>query len=301
MGSAILLFLPACSAGLYALASLLIKRGFETGASQRQAFHITNLAIGLAYGPLYLLHRGSFPWSRIHEPAITAAAFYLGGWLGFVALRRADVSMVTPLLGTKAVFVAAASLVLLREAPSSLLWFAAILTALGVLVMNRDGSAPVTRPQGSRLIAILASLGSAACFGVSDVFVRKWAPSFGPWAFLPTASLLVALASYLAARTQGVQLVGKEVRLSRWLAAGAFLTAVQAIGIGVALSFHPNPTAVNIVYASRGLWTIVLVWLLGAFLNLHEIRHGHHILLGRLAGTLLITAAILLAILDQAR
>ncbi len=301
MGSSSLLVLPACSAAIYALASLLFKRGFESGAGKRHAFHLTNLAVGLTYAPLYLLHKDAFPWSRLHEPAITAATFYLGGWLSFLALRRADVSIVTPLLGTKAVFVAAASLLLLREIPSVLLWSAAILTAVGILVMSRANKSALPVPPGHRFVPIAASLAGAACFGVSDVFVRKWAPSFGPWAFLPTASVLVALASYIVARIQGLLLLGKGVPLSGWLTAGALLTAAQAIGIGIALSFHPNPTAVNIVYSSRALWTIALVWLCGSFLDLHEIRQGHGVLVNRLVGTLFITAAILLAILDQSR
>ncbi|HUF61862.1 MAG TPA: EamA family transporter [Verrucomicrobiales bacterium] len=301
MGSSLLLILPACSAALYALASLLFKRGFESGAGKRHAFHLTNLAVGLTYAPLYLLHRDAFPWSRLHEPALTAATFYLGGWLSFLALRRADVSIVTPLLGTKAVFVAAASIVLLREVPSLLLWSAAVLTAVGILIMNRAHKTALPLSFGDRIVPISAALAGAACFGISDVFVRKWAPSFGPWAFLPAASVLVALASYIAIRVQGLQTIRKGYRPCRWLVAGALLTAAQAIGIGIALSFHPNPTAVNIVYASRALWTIALVWLCGSFLDLHEIRQGHGVLVNRLAGSLFITGAIVLAVLDQER
>ena len=50
--------------------------------------------------------------------------------------------------------------------------------------------------------------------------------------------------------------------------------------------------AVNAVYSSRGLWSVLLVLTLGHRLARDERRLGRKLLLFRLAGAILLTAAI---------
>jgi hypothetical protein len=53
-----------------------------------------------------------------------------------------------------------------------------------------------------------------------------------------------------------------------------------------------DATAVNIVYGTRGLWSVLLVWLAGRWLGSDEGSRGATVLGGRLAGAALMTAAV---------
>jgi hypothetical protein len=60
-----------------------------------------------------------------------------------------------------------------------------------------------------------------------------------------------------------------------------------------AIGTFGHATVVNIVYSSRGMWSVVLVWLVGHwFQNTERAEQGHTIMATRFAGSGLILAAI---------
>jgi hypothetical protein len=86
-----------------------------------------------------------------------------------------------------------------------------------------------------------------------------------------------------------------------WAWAGALFIAVQAMVMGIGLALFDDATGINIVYASRGLWVIALVVAFGKWLGNSEHRDQGRGFLWRVAGTLLLSAAIVIAVLDRAR
>jgi hypothetical protein len=52
-----------------------------------------------------------------------------------------------------------------------------------------------------------------------------------------------------------------------WLLPGAVLLAMQAAGMAFTLGTHGRATAANILYSTRGLWSVLAVGLLGAWLG----------------------------------
>ena len=48
-----------------------------------------------------------------------------------------------------------------------------------------------------------------------------------------------------------------------WTVASGVIIAIQAIMIGLALGFFNDATGINVMYASRGLWAVVLVFWFG--------------------------------------
>jgi len=83
----------------------------------------------------------------------------------------------------------------------------------------------------------------------------------------------------------------------KWIFAGIALSGLQALLITGTIAFWKNAVGVNIVYATRGFWSIVFVWTLGRWIKNDEratIGAGGMSL--RLAGATLIFAAIVLAV-----
>ena len=82
----------------------------------------------------------------------------------------------------------------------------------------------------------------------------------------------------------------------RWLAPGAALLGLQACGIAYAIIVFRSATTTNIVYNSRGVWSVLLVWTVGHWFDNAERAQGHGVMGRRLAGLLLLLAAIFLVV-----
>ncbi len=292
------LLLPLCAAAIYALSSVLIKRGLAEGVGMNQSFHWTNFAVAAVFAPLLLLETAVVRWDLILHPLLVTVAFFLGTWLTFLSIRLGDVSLVTPLMGTKVVFVAIGVVVIAGVMPPTALWIAAALTALGIFLM---GAGDFGKKAAGHASAVATALLSAAIFGVCDVLVGMWSSGFGAMTFLALSSIGVGVISGLVWLAQGRPSLRLSVQGRRFALYGALLVGVQAVMMGLALSYFNDATGINVAYASRGLWAIVLIGAVGPRFGNHE-RHGSgKSFAWRVAGTLLLTAAIVLAVVARAR
>jgi hypothetical protein len=64
----------------------------------------------------------------------------------------------------------------------------------------------------------------------------------------------------------------------------------------LAIGIWRQPTAVNIVYSSRGLVSVILVWAIGHWFHNAEQQLGRRALGYRMVGALLMIAAIVLVL-----
>lgn len=293
----IYLLLPLASAIIYALGSIVIKRALKEGVTMDQSFHLTNFAVGIMFLPLLAFEKAAIDWTEVWKPIVMGVTFFIGTWLTFVGIRRGDVSLVTPIMGTKVVFVAIGIVIMTGTSPSVPLWIAAFLTAAGILLMG-----VADMKEGQHLVfTILITLASAAIFGLCDVLVSTWSPGFGAPTFLAIGSLAVAVFSLMMWLLQKAPSLRLTTGGKRWAWWGAFFIGLQAIGMGVGLSFFDDATGINVVYASRGLWVIFLVLLFGTYLGNREHHDKGRDFLWRVAGTVILTIAIVIAVVDRAR
>ncbi len=290
------LLLPLASAIIYSLGSVFIKRALKEGATMDQTFHLTNWTVGLLFLPLFLFENQAVNWSLIWMPLVMGVVFFFGTWATFLGIRIGDVSLVTPLMGTKVVFVAIGVVVMLRQMPSNALWIASILTAVGIFLMGwRDFRSKAA----GMSFAIFITLVSAALFGVSDVLVSWWAGDFGPMTFLTLSSVGVALLSLILWIIQGRKSFSMPATARRPAILGGVMIGLQAIGMGLALSFFDDATGINVVYSSRGLWAILLIGFLGTLLGNNERHTSCKTFWWRAFGTVLLTIAVVIAVLDR--
>lgn len=279
------------AAVVYAAGALVVKRSAELGVGIWRTAFVANLTIGILFLPLLLLGGAIHPelwW----QPVLTGACFVAGQWLTFIALEGGDASVATPVLGLKVILVAALVTLVGGEVLPGRLWAAALLATLGVALLNRRGKG--TEHHGVTRTVVTAAL-AAAAYAVFDVLVQWWTPRWGVGRFLPLALGSAALLSFGFLARFRAPLSAIPRPAWPWLLAGSVMLGLQSMLFVCTIAFWGQAATSNVAYSSRGLWTIVLIWLAGHWVGSREQAHGR-ILAWRLAGALLMMSAIVLVV-----
>lgn len=287
------LLLPLMAAIVYAASGLFYKRAFHEGVGLARSFFISNVGVGLAFLPLLLLEERPIPWRDLLYPVATGVVFFLGNVLNFMAIRAGDVSLVTPLMGAKVIFVAMISALLFGFKLQPGHWWAAALTTTGVFML---GATDFARGRGLGKATICALSGSFL-FALSDTMLQRWGGPFGVFNFVPLLFGTVALLAFTLIPAFRAPLRQISKPGWKWLLIASAMTATQVLLITGAIGFFHDATGVNVVYSTRGLWSIVLVCAIGGWIGNTERLMAGRAMVWRLSGALLISAAVALAVL----
>jgi drug/metabolite transporter (DMT)-like permease len=213
-------------------------------------------------------------------------------WM-FFSLQRGDVSIATPILGLKILLVALFTTLLLAQSLTWQLWLAAALSTIGIASLNHPGA---HRKRANATATILSAGASAASFALFDVLVQKWSPAWGVGRFLPLAIGLVGLLSFALIPLFPSPLGRLPRPAWRWLGVGGGLFALQALLFISGIAQFGQATASNVIYSSRGVWSIVGVSLLGHWFHSSEAHLGRSILRWRLFGATLMFTGIVMVL-----
>lgn len=290
------LLLPFVAGFFYALSALFTKRAFREQVGTVRTLFLSNWTMGPLIASLGFLHRGEIPLELAWQPLVCGGIFFCGQVLTFVAIRLGDVSVMTPMMGTKILFVAFGSVLFTGQAVPGSQWVGAVIAAVAIVLL---GVGDLHGGRGT-LPAMLCAMGSAACYGISDALLSAWAPAFGRFAFLSTMFICLAVLSFGLIPFFQAPLRAIRREAWRWLLPGVLILAVQSSTISLTLALFGNPTAVNIVYSVRGMWSIALVVWLGRSFGLDEHKVGRAVLVQRAAGSVLLTTAIAVVMLRPA-
>ncbi|RMF38633.1 MAG: EamA/RhaT family transporter [Planctomycetota bacterium] len=303
------LVLPLLASVLFVCGLLFVKAAGSRGVRAWTVTFWANQWSALLFSSLWLLG-GTIPdWSLWWQPVGIAVLFLLGQALTFATIEHGDVSVATPILGSKVILVACLLALLVGQPLRSEEWWAVGLATLGVglvqWVPRRRGDSvsekadqnlrPTHRPVITALLALLASL----AFAAFDVAVQSWSPNWGPGRIIPLSFWIVALFSWVIwpAVQSGrgwPQIVKVQVM------AGTWLIALQALCIVYTLSAFGDAARVNVVYAVRGMWGVLLAWWVARMWGGSEAEWGRSVMLVRLAGAGLLSVAVALVILAAA-
>ena len=290
------LFIPLMAAGMYAAGSLFYKRAYAQGLGIMEAFYWLNFTGMVVFGPL-LFWAGEWPaLTEFWKPAATAGMIFFGTAATFAAMRAGDISLVTPLMGTKVVLTALVAVVLAGTRLPVGLWVAAGLTTLGILVLGwRD----LRRGQG-KAAAVGWCLLSSLIFAGADVSIGHWAAGFGRAAFLGTVFVGIGVLSLATVRWQAPASFRVPAAARPFLLLGAVVMTLNTFAMALCIAGFNDPTGVNIVYGTRGLCSLALVWFVGRrwFGNEERETAGEAMRL-RLVGSLLILSAVVVAVLAR--
>lgn len=280
------LILPLFSSVVYAAGTLFLKRALELGQAPRRVLVGSNLAMSLCFLPLLFwakVPRESFPAWMWLMPPLCSFLFFLGQVGTFRALAGGDVSVATPVLGSKVVLTAVGSACLLPGQVAAKFWIGSALCSLGVGLLSWS----VGERKKGALRAVGWGLMAAASFSLTDVLVAKVAPHIGLALFGP---LMMSGLAVLSAFVLPVWVWGGLARgLGRgWLITGVIFIGVQSVGVLAGIVISGDPIGVNVVYALRGLWSVGLVFWLGSWVGNQEAE-----LPGRVLGTRALGAGLL--------
>ena len=287
----VFLILPFFCSLVYAIGALLLKRSMETGHPPRHAMVACNLAIALFSLPLLFLAKsppaGLSLWVWLTAPACSGL-FFFGQIATFRALARGDVSVATPVLGTKVLMTALIGAVFLPGGVDLRLWLGALLGTGGVALV---GWHPGARPEKMGP-AVGWSLLAAASFSLTDVLVAKVANQvgfclFGPWMMAGMAA--ISLIRVPSREWRGIGVAGRGWI---WAWAGALLIGLQGSFLYAAIGLSGDPVGVNVVYAVRGLWSVLLVALVGKRLGDRGEEGSRRVLFWRGLGASLLLGAV---------
>ena len=233
------------------------------------------------------------PVTLLWQPAIVGGLFLAGQLLTFLAVARGDVSVAAPVLGVKVLIVPAASWLFFGEELSARVWIAAAIAMIGIaFVQSRDVTV-----HRSRIVASVGFAFLAACSMTAfDLLIQRWAPIWGAGYLLPItfASAAILALAFLPLADRPAEL--KRMHVIPLLAVGALFMSIQAIGMTVTLGLFGDATRVNIVYSLRGLWGVLLTWLLARHVTATTPGPSHRTMVMRLIGALLIAISVVIAV-----
>lgn len=287
--------IPLVCAVLYVIAALMLKRASALGVGPWRIGFLANWVMFFVFLPWGLLQPGAdgpMP-SSFWQPALNGLLFLSGQTFIFLALQKGDVSVTTPVMGTKVLLVAMFTLLLHAGTVSGRWWVAAALSTSAVALLH-FGEPQAGRTRVGRTV-LLAGL-SALSFSLCDVLLQKWSGAWGSGRYVMLMFLCNALYSFVFVPFFRAPLRALDRQAWCWTGAGALLLALNNAGIAVAISVWKSPITVNIVYSVRGLLSVVFVWAIGHWFANEEKHLTPRVFQARFAGAVLMLAAILLVL-----
>lgn len=284
---------PLISAFLYAFGALQLKRSSQFGVGLWRTTFVANLIVAALFSSLWIQGGREIDWHDLWQPGVIALCLFFGQTLQFLALERGDVSVAVPVFGVKVILVALLTPWFTGDDVGVKLWLAALLSVVGITFLNRKEEGQPPRNLG---ITFLAGGLAAACFALFDVLVQRWGPSWGAGRLLPCVFWMNGLLSFLLITRFSAPLRAIPRDAWPWLTLGSALLGVQSILFVSTLAVYGKATSANIVYSSRGLLSVLLVWMIGHWFANTEQNLGNRVMRWRFAGALLMLSAIVLVV-----
>lgn len=240
----------------YALGAVVVQGALGRGADGRSVNLVCNGLMALFFQALWFFPSAAIPREWLAAPVLCGFLFFLGQICTFRAISEGDVSVATPLLGTKVLFVSLFSMVLCGRSLPVAWWWASLMASAGIaLVSWMPGHG-----RGRILGAVLWSLAAALLFALTDVFVQQWVPHVGYARFAPIMFGAMGLFTLLHLPSRSSEKLPSLGKSLPWLVAGGLLLAVQALAMYTAIGLYGSASMTNILYGSRCLWSILIVW-----------------------------------------
>jgi drug/metabolite transporter (DMT)-like permease len=272
---------------------LNLQRAQQRGTSTWTTMIVVCWAPACVFPVLTLMGGTMQPASLLWQPAIIGGLYLAGQLFTLLAIDRGDVSIAAPVLGVKVLIVPALAPFFVDDELSAKVWIAAAIAVIGIgFVQARDKSI-----ERSKILASIGFALLAACsMTLFDLLIQRWASAWGAGYFLPIAFGFAAVFSLAFARLADRPSDLQRKGVVRLLAIGALLMSVQAIGMTVTIGLYGDATRVNIVYSLRGLWGVLLTWILARHFSEVAATPGNRTMTMRLIGAVLIGISVVISV-----
>ena len=237
------------AAFLYAVGYLELKGSIHQGATSKRVNIFSNYAMAAWSLPLALFLPIHPTWQGTVAATAAGASLFLGRICTVKALAHADLSISAPLLGTKTILVALFSILLLHTRISWQLMTAAVLTAaaLTLLQIGPDHN------RHHRRTAVGWAMGASLLFAIVDVLVQGYAKTSGVGFFQPVMFIVLSAMTPFLGTTPPAPPAAKKR-----LVIGSSIIGFQAPLVIMLIGLFGQATLINILYATRTLWSVAV-------------------------------------------
>ena len=287
------LLLPLTASVVFVVGMMLVKVAISRGASVWTGIFLGNLWIALIWGVAALCLQDISPPMSWPYALVVGSLFLIGQLLTYLAFQRGDVSVATPVMGVKVLFVALLTSLSGSGIVSVRVWYAAALASGGIALVQFSGR---RMQDGKTLLSIFLAITAAFALSLFDVLLQSWAPRWGGASFLPPVFAATGLLSCVLLPWVDRPNVLLQNRAASFVLGGTLLMGLQALCMSTALGVFGDAARVNIVYAMRGLWSVLIAWGLARWVTGNELHLDSRVMVARMIGSALLTVAVVLAI-----
>ena len=276
---------------LYAFSAILCKKALELNAGTLRTLVYNNVFMSLCFLPYYFLAKENLSLIFNLYGILLGFIFFISQMLCFLSLRKGDASLMTPVMGSKPIFVAlfVAFLNLSAEPLGLNTWLAVGIAAIAIALIGWP-----TSGSSFSAIGLCLAISGAAGFGLLDSLVPYFTFQSDPFGLLFVIFVSVGIFSLFLIPWTERPFFAFQAKADKWIFLSAIPMGVQAIFMSLAIGFYEVPTQANVFYASRGLWSVTMVALLGRWIGLEEGQSSKNLLFRRFLGALLLLSSLLL-------
>lgn len=284
---------PFFSAVLYCVSIILVKYATRSGTFGGISMLVmNNITSGLVFIPAIFFDNTMPDWSIVWQPLLASGFCAIGNIAIFICAEKGEVSLMTPIMGIKIMFVIFFSRMLLNTTIPHTITVAGIICCLAVFIM---GWQKKSLRSNKLTITILLALCACISYALCDVIMQKYAPNFTRNAMLSLTTIAMPL-SIIPFLPRFFRDVARSSKTT--LAVGAtsaiimvfemYLMFLSIIGeVGAALC--------NILYNTRGIISVILIFIVGKFIKeMKEVSKASA--LQRIVGATMILIAVFIVI-----
>lgn len=291
------LLFPLFSGLIYAIGSLALKPAMNSGLGPFRTAFITQAVITCSFSLLLFGVDGPLIPDPFWPSLLAGLIFGLGGLATTFVLMKGDISIATPIMGTKVVLVAFLLVLLLGETLEPTTWVSAVLTLIGMVVLNLRWGPAAKVGHHHLFFTVVLSLLASLCYALVDVLFQYWCGVqgfflFGAWSTICAGFFTLFLIPFFNGPLWSIPRGSR-----RYLAIGAVGMALQAILMAVGIGFFSDAAGSNIAYSGRGVWTVIFVWWIGHWFKNTEKDVGTSTMVCRGIGAAIISLAIVILFL----
>lgn len=281
--------LSLLSGVVYTIGGMGIKAGMHNGAGPIRSIFMTNVMYALCFMPFFFCS-DEFPPKLIHiwQPLLTGLFLFLGQVLVVLTIRVGDVTIQAPMMGMKIILVAFLTVLFGLQDLNPCTWSAAALSAFAIFILGASGF------KNRRKIALTALFAFFAClsFAIADILIQMWAPEYNRCNFAAIMNCCLPIYGLLLIPFFRERPFNITPKAAKWLLFGSLMLGLQSVLFVIPIAFRGEATIVNILYSSRGLWSIMLVWLIGYKFDIIESDLKAQVIMQRFIGALLLIMSI---------
>ncbi len=264
---------PFLAALLYSLSVLLAKFASNVGRmAPTSVLFLNNLAIWLVYLPFMFSPSFRADWDAVWKSLAIGVFFSTGNYATFLCAYKGELSLMTPVMGVKILFVLLFSRLLIGGELPGEIFASGVICCVAVFLL---GASPGAGGNDAGKVKATYALAMCACasYAVVDVLFQKFSDAENPMVLLCISNFVPLLSSLPFLRRFARDLRGMEARPIVAGCLSALLMAGEATSLVVAITGGVGAALCNIFYNTRSLFSIALVFVLGIFYpQLRELR-----------------------------